>query len=254
MDKKCKYCNKTFGDDVAGRVFSNHVRWCDQNPTRNDTEGIRDANHKWMDDKLGPVTAFVVTCQKCCKEFVVNEREKSHPKKDIYFCSRACANTRVHSVETKNKIKESLVLPRQTRVCLQCNEKFDVIVSSKKRYCCAACVSKSRKSATEFLDYKNACKFSFNVWDFPEEFDLGLIYKHGWYKAKNRGDNLGGVSRDHRISINFGWANGIDPEIMRHPANCKLMVHSDNISKHKKCSVLLEQLVEDISSWNEKYK
>jgi hypothetical protein len=64
--------------------------------------------------------------------------------------------------------------------------------------------------------------------------DGSLIEKYGWYKAKNNGNNLGGVSRDHMLSVSEGYKLSIDPYFLSHPANCKLMVHSENISKNKK--------------------
>ena len=80
-----------------------------------------------------------------------------------------------------------------------------------------------------------------------------LIEKYGWYKAKNRGDNLNGVSRDHMLSVNEGFNMKIDPYLISHPANCKLMVHTDNVSKHKKSSITKEDLIERINSWDKKY-
>lgn len=252
MEKKCKYCNEEFRD-VSGRWFSNHVRWCNKNPSRNDIQNIIVANKKSFDDRFGSVKEFEVYCIKCNKPVIVKEREKLHPKKNYYFCSVSCKNSHLVSDETREKISETLSLPKQTRKCLECNQEFEVRITSKKKFCSIRCGSISRKSSNEYLRYRHACSFSFNVWDYPSEFDLGLIYKHGWYKAKNRGDNLNGISRDHRISVKFGWENGIDSKIISHPANCQLMQHNDNISKHKKCSVLLEQLKRNIDNWNVKY-
>lgn len=250
MKKECKYCNEVF-KDVNGRWFSNHVRWCDKNPSR-DLNNIAVANKRIFDDKFGQIRNFSVCCSKCQTNFEVREREKLHPKKEHYFCSSSCRNSHVHSDETKKKISQTLAGPVRQQICLQCNDSFET-KRSNQCYCSVKCGAKSRQSSNEYLVYKHACKFSFNVWDYPNEFDLSLIYKHGWYKAKNRGDNLGGVSRDHKISVKFGWENNIDPKIVSHPANCQLMIHNENISKHKKCSVLLEQLKQNIDDWNVKY-
>lgn len=97
------------------------------------------------------------------------------------------------------------------------------------------------------------CRFNFNLSDFKEEFDFSLIKKYGWYKPKNRGDNLGGVSRDHMISIVEGFEKKISPKIISHPANCKLMVHNDNIRKYKNSSITIDELLERIDKWNKKY-
>lgn len=263
MQKKCNYCNQTFECD-SGRWFSNHVRWCKDNPKSSDTENLKLANQSSFDEKFGKIKEFKVNCEKCKCEFFVKEREKLFPKKEQYYCGRSCANTRKPSCETKEKIKKSLEnrhtknpfkfkIHKQKRICLSCNKEFEVISSSKKKFCSKTCCAYSRKSFDDYLRYKSKCKFNFNVWDYPDYFDLNLIYSHGWYKPKNRGNNLNGVSRDHMISIKFGWENGIDSNIISHPANCELMQNNKNISKNKKCSLLLEELKERIKEWNKKY-
>lgn len=105
--------------------------------------------------------------------------------------------------------------------------------------------------------YWNA-RFRFNVYNFPEEFDLSLIQKYGWYTCprknhKNLTKNINGISRDHLISISYGFANNIDSNIISHPANCTLMIHADNYSKGVKCSITLEELMHRIKIWDNKY-
>lgn len=56
-----------------------------------------------------------------------------------------------------------------------------------------------------------------------------------------------------KISINYGYENKIDPLIISHPANCKLMRQQENASKNKKSSISLKQLISDIKIWNKKY-
>jgi len=101
--------------------------------------------------------------------------------------------------------------------------------------------------------YRMCCVFKFNLADYPEEFDFSLIEEHGWYSAKNRGNNLNGVSRDHIVSVKYGYQNNIDPNIISHPANCRLMLHGSNVSKGEKCGMTVEQLKEKIRQWDEKY-
>ena len=256
MDRVCKYCNKVF-TDIVGRVFSNHVRWCNKNASSYRTENIAAAVKRIYDNKLGAVREFEVKCAKCSKLFCVSEREKTFPNKKQYFCSRSCANSKAHSSKTKTTISKSLLernkVSKESRVCLECNKIFIVSNKSQKKYCCRRCVVDNRRSDSDYLNYHHDCKFKFNVWKYPQEFDLGLIKKYGWYKAVNRGNNLNGVSRDHKISISYGWQNNISPEIMSHPANCQLMRHGDNSRKNNKCSIMLEQLLRDIEVWKNNY-
>ena len=89
--------------------------------------------------------------------------------------------------------------------------------------------------------------------DFPDEFDFDLIKKFGWYKAKNRGNNLNGVSRDHMFSVSEGFKQNIDPYLISHPANCKLIIHNDNQKKKHNSSITLEELKLKIKNWDLKY-
>lgn len=81
-----------------------------------------------------------------------------------------------------------------------------------------------------------------------------LIEKYGWYKAKNHGDNLNGVSRDHMYSVMEGYRNNIDYNLISHPANCKLLKQTDNVSKRDNCSITLDELNKRIFEWDNKYK
>lgn len=101
--------------------------------------------------------------------------------------------------------------------------------------------------------YRQLCEFKFGVKSFPKEFNLKLIQEHGWYQASNRGNNLNGVSRDHIISVKFGFENKIAPEIIAHPANCRLMRHINNQKKNIDCNMSLEDLKNKIKEWNKKY-
>ena len=107
----------------------------------------------------------------------------------------------------------------------------------------------------KFLNYKSDTSFKFSLNEYPDEFDFDLIEKYGWYSPSNsKKPNIGGVSRDHMLSVKEGFKFGIDPKLLAHPANCQLMVHSDNISKNKKSSLTLDELMVRIDEWVLKYK
>ena len=99
-----------------------------------------------------------------------------------------------------------------------------------------------------------SCQFKFSLNEYPDKFDFDLVKKYGWYSAKNRGNNLNGVSRDHMFSIKEGFLQNIDPKIISHPANCQLLRHEDNFHKKGcKCSITLEELQKRINDWDKKY-
>jgi len=98
--------------------------------------------------------------------------------------------------------------------------------------------------------YRQLCEFDFDLKDYPDKFNFKLIKDFGWYKAKNRGDNPNGVNRDHMYSIKDGFVNNISPEIIKHPANCELVLHQDNLKKHTNSSISLNELLDKIKHWD----
>ena len=181
------------------------------------------------------------------------------------FCSRSCANTRTHSKETKEKISKTVsgrkYPPRGTkgykwenRKCLYCGKDFEIRKLENKRWCTNKCwveFIKQKKDPKRL--YKDECKFQFNVYDFPEYFDLDLINRYGWYSAANRENNLNGVSRDHMISLSEGFINGYETEKISHPANCKLIRHKENQKKNTKSTISYEELLIRIDEFDKKY-
>ena len=105
MEKECPYCNEI----IEGKhsIFANHVRWCDKNPNLNKIQtnkNISIGRFKEIEKRLGKIKNFTVRCRNCNRIVIIKEREKQFPKKEKYFCNRSCANTRIHSKKTKEKI------------------------------------------------------------------------------------------------------------------------------------------------------
>lgn len=256
-DKKvCQFCEKEFVN-IEGRSFSNHVRWCDKNNTNGDKgkRNLKKAKSKYITNILGEIKEFKVLCEKCNNEIIVKEREFKFPIKEKYYCNMSCANSRgKRSEECKEKIRKKLSKPLSEciRICNYCNKKF--INKLIRKYCSKQCLkNKRREHLSEYQVYKKNCQFDFNLNDFKNEYDFTLIKKYGWYKAKNRGNNLTGISRDHIISIKYGFKNNIDFNIIKHPANCSLMQQPDNAKKNIKCNLTIRELEEKIEMWNKNY-
>ena len=51
-----------------------------------------------------------------------------------------------------------------------------------------------------------------------------------------------------------GYILGIDPSIISHPANCRLILQSNNSSKKNKNDISLSRLIKLIEIWDLKYK
>lgn len=135
-------------------------------------------------------------------------------------------------------------------VCF-CNKE---IYNIKSKFCSEDCkISYELRNRTQKGIYKYFCMFLFPLNMFEDEFDFNLIIKYGWYSPKNKGNNLNGISRDHKYSCSEGFKNLIDPYIISHPANCELLQHHENQIKKTKCSITLNELINNIINWNNKY-
>lgn len=132
MLKTCRYC-KIENEYKNHQQFAQHVSICNLNPINlNKKEKLQNILKIRYDKKLGQLKNFQVSCHKCSKTFEVSEREKQFPTKEKYFCCRSCANTRIHSEETKqlqrtaSTGKENINKGKGIKYfCLQCNKKID---------------------------------------------------------------------------------------------------------------------------------
>lgn len=206
----------------------------------------------------------------CCAEII------PYLLKNNKFCNHSCAAKITNGKRDYNwgdKIAKSLdnffdLNPkvkskrigdkRQYELKCECGEIF-LRNRDGIKFCSIECRRKYKKNKptgdyADFNQYKILTNFKFNLADYKEEFDFSLIEKYGWYLPVNRGNNLKGVSRDHMFSVREGFNFGIDPHLIAHPANCRLMVHNDNISKNSKCSISYDELLERINKFEEKYK
>jgi hypothetical protein len=258
--KICEHCGLEF-ENI--KIFANHVRWCKKNTTNGDKgcTNLKESINEFYNLKLGLIKEFNVACKTCNISFVVKEREKKHPEKEQYFCSRSCANSRgprpdSFKLKVSSKLLGKTYSERVLKNCVVCNAEFSIKKHYNKKCCTPNCskLHRRRNSDKSSLKcYRALCEFKFSIKNYPDEFDTSLIEKHGWYLPTNRGNNLGGVSRDHIISVKFGYENNINPEMISHPANCRLVIHNENISKGSKCLYTVEELIAKIEEWNKKY-
>ena len=268
VENKCPYCGKTFF--MNKRSFANHVRWCKSNPKY---EEIRKRTIEKLSGEKVARNPHLMKCELCGKEYIVfctdKEFERGCYKKT---CSDLCAKriTAKKSGEEKNKKISSTLrkkfsssredydenLGLYVRKCQICGKEFRT-KKHAQRFCSCKCAAKYRnknriENKTEIELYKRQCQFVFALNEFPNEFNFALINENGWYKAKNHGNNLGGITRDHMFSIKEGFRKQIDPYYISHPANCELMRQADNASKHSKCSINEKELMERITEWEKR--
>lgn len=101
---------------------------------------------------------------------------------------------------------------------------------------------------TKFRQYQIDADFYFDFKDFPEDFDFSKV-NDMFHPIKNKT----GYTRDHMFSRSDGYKLNIDPRIIGHPANCRLIRHSENAKKHGKSCITLEELKDRIENWYSKY-
>lgn len=255
VDNICPYCGQLL--IMNKRSFANHVRWCKKNPRY---EEIRSNTIDKLKNNKFTRNTYKVICQVCGKEYEVICTEKEYNKQCFRkTCSNSCAHklsvVNTDIVEKNKSISSTCQTKKEVlyKTCEFCGKTFEAKRKHTK-YCCEQCRKNSKsKNISVSRKYKNSCAFTFSLNSFPDEFDFSLINEYGWYKAKNHGDNLNGISRDHMLSKDFGFENLIDPYIISHPANCKLLQQNENASKGSKNSLTLDELLKRIEDWHKKY-
>jgi len=190
-------------------------------------------------------------------------------KRNGKFCNSSCSasysnKNKKDSEETRKKKSIALKgrvfahIRYETEKCIYCSKEFQTQLIGKnaklKKFCRDKCKNDYKLAKADNISkYRILAAFRFTCEDYPEEFDLSLVNEIGWYNLSNAGNNLNGVSRDHMVSVKYGHENVIDPNILAHPANCRLVRHNDNMSKGLKNSIALEELLERIQKWDKKY-
>lgn len=101
-----RYYNKSYANDLAclGGDTSKFIDYKSESYKKNHHNGLITRYNK----QYGVHTDYEVKCHKCGKNFTVNERAKKFPKKEKYFCTRSCANSRVQTEEINEKRRKTI--------------------------------------------------------------------------------------------------------------------------------------------------
>lgn len=178
----CKYCGKEFSDKSLG----GHVARCKMNPNyektcANDRKNLRKGTETFVKKYKLPILEFELTCPKCGKMFVVKCTQNDFDKgRYMKFCSKSCANTRMHTEETKQKTANSLKeyynvngYPKhllKVYTCKYCGKQFtknDKRNTNGCQYCSSECRTKWIKENVKW----GGCR------------DGSGRGKSGWYKG-----------------------------------------------------------------------
>ena len=111
-EKICPVCDK----DLSGMRITdvgNHIKWCkfQSNPDNTYSQAMKKANVT----RFGAFASYKVTCNKCGTAFEVRQREHSFPKKEKYFCSRSCANSRSNLSQSWTQQKKEKIWTQQKK-------------------------------------------------------------------------------------------------------------------------------------------
>jgi hypothetical protein len=125
--------------------------------------------------------------------------------------------------------------------CKFCNSTF--IKQTVKQICDNCKVDQERL----YFDYR----FSFNVYNYPDLFDLNKLSELGWYSPRGKSGkwNPEGLSRDHKVSVSESVKNLYDPFYITHPLNCDLIPHTENNKKKHRSSISYQQLVSIVDEY-----
>lgn len=169
-------------------------------------------------DRIKPKEETTHTCKFCGKEFTVLPSKYASGD----FCSKDCA------IKYSSRFANTY----------ECRKKKSVTICDR--------LGISHENKTEKEIYYRNCVFRFGIDDFKRVEGFDLIQKYGMYSPHN---NLDGVARDHMVSRHYGWTHNIPPEVIRHPANCRIINQRENASKGEKCCITIEELYERIKNW-----
>ena len=120
---KCLACKKEIADNkkYCSSSCSNRTRIL----TEEQRKVLSDKAKLVATKKYGEFIDVTVKCDRCNKNFFINKREKLKTPDKLY-CSKSCANKRVQLLETKEKIKNTLLLNKSCNVyfinCKECNK------------------------------------------------------------------------------------------------------------------------------------
>ena len=252
--KKCKcrgcknkvesrvYCSSSCRTRTTNKLYKDYRKTADT--IRRNKELPYNANPKYC-ETCGVLLSYELRHNKFCNHSCAATYNNTHrEKRERIFSKDGIENIRAANYKRWGVTSEF----RKKRPCIFCKTKL--VKRSKSIYCSNKCRAADRHSK---LDKKRAytleCRFKFALNEYPNKFDFDLVRKYGWYKAKNRGDNVGGVTRDHMISVDDGFKNNIPAEHIRHPANCQLLLFGKNVSKGKTSSITHTELLERIKNW-----
>ena len=109
------------------------------------------------------------------------------------------------------------------------------------------------KEKDKYKLYFELCNWIDRMFDLSNEQEKILIEE---FNIFNNRTNTKGVVRDHMYSRRSGFDNMVFPEILRHPCNCQIILHSENVKKRftKEDKISLQELFTKIKNYTNMWK
>ena len=192
--------------------------------------------------------------------FKFRQAQKLSKMFNFELCKEGTEQNLINAVKTLHDLYHvEKISPNKIAEHINCSNKnfsnFLESIGIKRRSIKESLLNYNRSIGRELTSekdiyYKN-CQFKFDVFKHTKILGYELFKEHTWYHPIN---NVNGLTRDHMMSISYGYEHGIDPEMISHPANCQIMLALDNFKKNYKTSITYEQLKERIENWNTNFK
>jgi hypothetical protein len=134
MDKICKWCNKLMSFSNS-KSFGAHLTNCKMNPNKIE----RDNRSKKKKEKI-------INCT-CGEKYTINISDYHFSiGKYKKYCSRKCANKRVHTIESRDRISKKLYKGGSTLYAINCKFCANSFQTRRKYqlFCCGSCVIRYR--------------------------------------------------------------------------------------------------------------
>lgn len=180
-------------------------------------------------------------CKFCNSKF-------SFSKRKLTFCNSSCAaryNNKHRDYEkTKQTWKHKSI--NEPKPVKQPKPPYSIIYNCTCAHCKVIFLQRKRKkyctNCEHLYSHEGRAKywFSFNIFHYPNLFDLSLIKQYGFRDNKT---NPNGITRDHKVSVNESIRNNYDPYYIKHPLNCDLMFFNENNKKKCNSSITYQELV-----------
>lgn len=239
----CDKCHKSYN---SAKSLASHTKWHNESFSKISLEGAARGRKSYKENNIGKnikqrnIDIYNNNPKHCfhCKKILPYKSKRNK------FCNSSCSA----SFNNKNIIfskrgpspKEKYLSSKiEPRIC----EYTGKIWWYNGRY---RKLSPYRKSIKK--QYYDRCAFKFNVYEYPDIFNLELIDQYGWYycpnkKHKDKIKNVNGISRDHKVSIKEAFENSYNPYYISHLMNCELVKHSENKKKNSNSSITYEELI-----------